>query len=54
MARTEPPVDPPAGKWCALCEREITDEVESVEVRALLVCMRCWKQQPRRGANRHG
>lgn len=54
MASKEPPVDPPASKWCALCERELTEESEYVPVRGLTVCMRCWKQQPRRGRNAHG
>lgn len=54
MARTEPPVDPPAGRWCALCERDIGDEEERAEVKGLLICMRCWKAQPRRGRNAHG
>lgn len=47
MTRREPPVDPPRVHWCALCEREIRDEADGVEVRGMTYCHHCWKGKRR-------
>ena len=39
--RTEPRSDPPAGRWCAMCEREIPLE-QGANLRGVgLTCRRC-------------
>jgi hypothetical protein len=53
MTSKEPPVDPPAGRYCGMCERDLDDDAEFVELRSrVLVCMGCWKATPKRGGNK--